>query len=651
MKKLFCFLLLVLSSSLLAVKAQERQTIDSLQKKLESSKKDSTQAILFYRLYNSFKISDYDTAINYARKCLTLSQSIGYKKGIADGYSGIADINCKRGAYQPALENLQKALPLYVEIGDKLGIANVYTAMGNNYISQGNHSEALDNYLKGLKMFEEMGDKPDIARSYCNIGTIYQNQGNFTEALKDYQKTLSLSEESGYKNGIAVATESIGAVYQAQSNFSEALKDYLKAITYYNEIGDNGGIARSYNTIGAIYTDEGNYAEALNYYLNAIKIFEETKSKPGLCEGYTGIGVTYEKEGNLTDALKYETEGLSLALDIQAKDIAQKTYGNLAEINTKLKNYKDAYEDERLCKLYRDTVFSNQTEQKLAGLQMQNNFDKKQDSLKTEQVKKDITAKKEIQNQKNIKNFFLSGLLLVLAFAGFIFRSLQISRRQKIIIEKEKQANDELLLNILPAEVADELKATGGAKAKSFETVTVMFTDFKDFTKISEKLSPAELVTELHYLFQAFDNIIHNHNTEKIKTIGDSYMAAGGLPVPNQTNAKDVVNAAIEIQQFMLKHNKQREAENKPVFEARIGINTGPVVAGIVGVKKFAYDIWGDTVNLASRMESSGEPGKVNISGSTYQLVKNDFTCTHRGQIHAKNKGEVDMYFVESTSS
>jgi class 3 adenylate cyclase len=174
-----------------------------------------------------------------------------------------------------------------------------------------------------------------------------------------------------------------------------------------------------------------------------------------------------------------------------------------------------------------------------------------------------------------------------------------------------------------------------------------MFTDFKDFTKISEKLSATELVAELHYLFHAFDNIIHNHGLEKIKTIGDSYMAAGGLPVPNQTNAKDVVSAALEIVSFMESHKNQRKKEGKEIFEIRIGIHTGPVVAGIVGVKKFAYDIWGDTVNLASRMESSGEPGKINISGSTYELVKNDFTCTYRGKIQAKNKGEVDMYFVE----
>ena len=222
--------------------------------------------------------------------------------------------------------------------------------------------------------------------------------------------------------------------------------------------------------------------------------------------------------------------------------------------------------------------------------------------------------------------------------------------QKNIIIEKEKKRSDDLLLNILPEEVAEELKAKGSADAKQFDEVTVMFTDFKGFTQISEKLTPSELVAEIHNCFKEFDNIIAKYNIEKIKTIGDSYMCAGGLPVANKTNATDVVNAAIEIQHFMQQHLKLREMENKEPFELRIGIHTGPVVAGIVGVKKFAYDIWGDTVNTASRMESSGEAGKVNISSSTYRIVKDKFNCVHRGKIQAKNKGEIDMYFVESIS-
>lgn len=214
-------------------------------------------------------------------------------------------------------------------------------------------------------------------------------------------------------------------------------------------------------------------------------------------------------------------------------------------------------------------------------------------------------------------------------------------------LRKAKKLSDELLLNILPFEVAEELKAKGSADAKLYDQVTVMFTDFKGFTPISEKLSPSELVAEIHTCFKAFDNIITKNNIEKIKTIGDAYMCAGGLPVTNTTNAVDVVKAALEIQQFMQQHLQIRKNEGKEVFEVRIGIHSGPVVAGLVGVKKFAYDIWGDTVNTASRMESSGEAGKVNISGSTYELVHDKFTCTYRGKVQAKGKGEIDMYYVE----
>ena len=221
---------------------------------------------------------------------------------------------------------------------------------------------------------------------------------------------------------------------------------------------------------------------------------------------------------------------------------------------------------------------------------------------------------------------------------------------EKKEVEKQKKRSEDLLLNILPEEVAEELKAKGSADAKQFDEVTVMFTDFKGFTQISEKLTPSELVAEIHTCFKAFDNIITKYNIEKIKTIGDAYMCAGGLPVTNKTNAFDVVNAAIEIKQFMQEHLKQRQKENKEPFEIRIGVHSGPVVAGIVGVKKFAYDIWGDTVNIAARMESSGEPGKVNISGSTHELVKDKFNCIYRGKIQAKNKGEIDMYFVENVS-
>ncbi len=243
---------------------------------------------------------------------------------------------------------------------------------------------------------------------------------------------------------------------------------------------------------------------------------------------------------------------------------------------------------------------------------------------------------------KQINIFFVLNLITV---GSLIFLMVYYFVGKKNFYQARSEA---LLLNILPNEIAEELKANGSAKAKLFDYVTVMFTDFKNFTQITEKFTPAELVAEIDTLFKAFDNITSKHNIEKIKTIGDSYMCAGGLPVPNESHAIDVVKAAMDIQQFMRQNLHKRKIEGIEPFEIRIGIHTGPVVAGIVGDKKFAYDIWGDTVNIASRMESSGETGKINISGTTYELVKDRFKCMHRGKIQAKNKGEIDMYFVEA---
>ena len=215
-------------------------------------------------------------------------------------------------------------------------------------------------------------------------------------------------------------------------------------------------------------------------------------------------------------------------------------------------------------------------------------------------------------------------------------------------LREEKEHSEKLLLNILPAEVAEELKAKGEAEAVQIDHVTVLFTDFKGFTAMSEKVTPKDLVRDLNECFSAFDHITEKYGIEKIKTIGDAYMAAGGLPVPNTTHATDAIRAAFEMRDFIAEGKARKVAAGLPFFEIRIGIHTGPVVAGIVGVKKFQYDIWGDTVNTASRMESSGEVGQVNISESTYSLVKDELglAFTPRGKVEAKGKGEMQMYFV-----
>jgi class 3 adenylate cyclase len=216
---------------------------------------------------------------------------------------------------------------------------------------------------------------------------------------------------------------------------------------------------------------------------------------------------------------------------------------------------------------------------------------------------------------------------------------------------REKQRVDELLQNILPADVADELKRTKRVKPVHYEAVTVLFTDFQGFTRLARQMTPAQLIAELDHCFSCFDEIVGRYDLEKLKTIGDAYMCAGGIPGPLPDHPGQVVQAALEMQAWMQKLIDEREAQGRSCWRMRVGIHTGPLVAGVIGQRKFAYDIWGDTVNIAARMESSGEPGQVNISQATYECIRDRFVCTYRGKIPAKSVGEVAMYFVEGLQS
>lgn len=298
--------------------------------------------------------------------------------------------------------------------------------------------------------------------------------------------------------------------------------------------------------------------------------------------------------------------------------------------------------------LLRDSLKQEETGKKLQNMEFAKQLFA--DSLKQEKerLQIELAHKEEVHKKNKNRNLAIGigAMFLILAIA--FFGRWRYVKRSKAIIEKEKDKSDNLLLNILPADIAAELKEKGKAAARDFDKVNILFTDFKGFNAASEKLSAQELVAEINTCFEAFDGIMDKYKIEKIKTIGDAYMAAGGLPVPSDASVKNTVLAALEMQSFITKRKVDMDAKGQPSFEMRLGIHTGPVVAGIVGVKKFAYDIWGDTVNTASRMESSGSVGKVNISQATYTLLKDEaqFTFENRGNIIAKGKGELEMYFV-----
>ncbi|MFN8242121.1 MAG: adenylate/guanylate cyclase domain-containing protein [Bacteroidales bacterium] len=268
-------------------------------------------------------------------------------------------------------------------------------------------------------------------------------------------------------------------------------------------------------------------------------------------------------------------------------------------------------------------------------------------------------------NIRILPRWYLSGFALiiyfvfVILFSWFIYELMKYrfartqymleqiinSRTEDLIREKEKTEN--LLSNVLPKNTADEIMSKGKAAKIKYNFVTVLFSDIQGFTKIAEEMNPEVLIDELDKFFFHFDSVVEKYGIEKIKTIGDAYMCAGGIPEKNRTNPVEVILAALEMKQYMSRLKAASEISGMKYWDIRIGIHTGTVVAGVVGHKKLTYDIWGDTVNTASRMESSGEAGKINISGTTYEFVKEFFICEHRGKMPVKYKGELDMYFVE----
>ncbi|MCC6459231.1 MAG: hypothetical protein IT260_02095 [Saprospiraceae bacterium] len=301
-----------------------------------------------------------------------------------------------------------------------------------------------------------------------------------------------------------------------------------------------------------------------------------------------------------------------------------------------------------------DEMNENQAKTALAFMQQRFILDslKNQTSIDALNVK---NAELALSESENKRNFYLAAFFAMLLLAGgALYSYIRAKQSAKILSEKnkiirsEQERSENLLLNILPALVADELKKQGRTSARYFEDVSVLFADFVGFSQIAEKLTPQQLVSELDTCFQAFDQIIAKHNLEKIKTIGDAYMAAGGLPNGGGSQLRDMVQAARDMQDWLHTWNLERAKQGQPLYEARIGIHRGPVVAGVVGSKKFAFDIWGDTVNIAARIEAAGEGGKINISGEVFKVIGGHIPCQYRGKIPAKNKGEIDMYFVEN---
>lgn len=513
---------------------------------------------------------------------------------------------------------------------------------------RGLYPRAMDYYKRSLEISSKIGDRGAMARTMGSIGNIYLQQNDHENALKYFNNAVELGKDELDKITLARMGASIATVYSAQKEYTRSLNEYRKSIAIMEELGDWDGAAASYGNMGDLHFDSTNYSDAAVCFERSIASFKETGNKSQMAVSMGNLGMALQKMNDHRQAIDQCEKSLGIAQEIGVLSTQELACRCLYDTYKAMGKGVEALSYLEQLNEITDSLNSIETVKKLQQLEFEKEF--VADSLQQEEakLKVEMAHQQEVTEKEKTRNWAFAGGGFLLLLAIGLYSRVRYVRKAKARVEIEKERSENLLLNILPAEIAEELKEKGEAAARDFDMVSILFTDFKGFTQASEKLSAADLVAEINTCFKAFDDIVGKYGIEKIKTIGDAYMAAGGLPAPDENAAKNTVLAGLEMQAFMKARKEERDAQGLPGFEMRVGIHTGPVVAGIVGVKKFQYDIWGDTVNTASRMESSGEEGQVNISEATYELVKDnaEFSFTARGKVQAKGKGEMEMYFV-----
>ncbi|MGB5226728.1 MAG: adenylate/guanylate cyclase domain-containing protein [Eudoraea sp.] len=501
-----------------------------------------------------------------------------------------------------ALESYFLSLKYAHRIGDEASIGGLMISIAGSYTAMGNSQNAQNYYNKGIQILRKVNDSIKIGTALLNAGDDYFNSGKLDSALIYAKESEIIFKKINYPIGQAYSLGNLGMIYAEQEKDELAEVNINKAIAILEELEDYYPITVYLTYMSDIYIRKNDFPKAFNYAQRSLDLATQYGLKEQISEANLKLSELYEEAGNLPTSYKY---------------------------------YKDHI-------VYRDSVKNIETVQQMANQRTDYEVSQKQ-------IEIDLAEQRE-KNQRNMTIGTAIALLLIGIMAIGLYRRNNFIRKTKQIIEEEKERSDKLLLNILPEETALELKEKGKVKAKKHEAVSVLFSDFKGFTRYSEKLSPEALVETIDFYFSKFDAIIEKHGLEKIKTIGDAYMCAGGLHDNEKDHASRMVLAALEITAFV-EETKNDVAASELTFDIRIGINTGPVVAGVVGTNKFAYDIWGDTVNVAARMESMSEPGRINISENTYALIKDDADCTYRGEIEAKNRGKLKMYFVNEVKT
>lgn len=588
-------LLLWLTCNCMLSFAQNESLADSLIQVYESGKYEPALKLKILSEITDY-LPDPDRILAYSDSLMMEAVRQDSTKYIFNAYLQKGNALQQKGDLSAALESFFSAVEITNRDSGKKQLAAAYTAMAAVYAGMGNRQNVIQYYNEAIDIFKMEQDTFNYAIVLENLGDSYLEWSKPDSALLYFNQSGPLFKKLDKKLPVAYNLGNKGLAFAQLGRPTKAEENIKEAISILEELGDYRPITTYLNYMSDIYADKEDWDGAFDYALRSLELAKQYGLKVRISSAYLKLSELYERTGYASASLNYYRKYIA----------------------------------------FRDSVVNLTAVQQMADIRRNSENARFQAELSLTQQQR--------QTQKIVTIATAIALFLIILLAIGLYRRNEFTKRTNAIIEKEMARSESLLVNILPEETARELKEFGKVKAKKFESVSVLFTDFEAFTAASEHVDPELLVDRLGYYFMAFDDIIDKYGLEKIKTIGDSYMCAGGLPFPTEDHAIKMVKAGFEILQFVEQAKSEKETDFS--FNVRIGINTGPVVAGVVGSKKFSYDIWGDTVNVASRMESFSNPGKINISQNTYELVQDVFDCEFRGQIEVKNRGFMKMYFV-----
>ncbi|MBK9249077.1 MAG: tetratricopeptide repeat protein [Ignavibacteria bacterium] len=555
---------------------------------------------------------NFEQSLSYALAALDIAEKYNLTDIKHKAWNNCGLVHSMLGSYDKALEYYSIALAAKIELGDKKSSGGTMVNIGLVYNYLGSYDKALEYYSKAITQFDEIGEKNFKANALGNIGGVYNSLGSYDKALEYFKNALTLHNELDEKSEVARVMGNSGNAYFARGSYSEALEYYGKALATHNELGEKYAVARVMANCGAVYAALGSYDMALEYYGKALSIHIELKEKYNIAIVTGKIGALYaDTTMEIFDAEKAEEfllKAKAMGEEIGDKQNVFGVHKSLAKLYENINRESDAYR----------------------------NFKKYHD------IEKEVISENATKQALLIDNR----------------RKVEESERDRQVKLARFQEQEKILHNILPSQIADRMIDGEKTIADSHENVSVFFSDIVGFTKLSQRVSAEELVGMLNGIFSQFDQLARKHGLEKIKTIGDAYMAVCGAPIHVDNHAERTALFALDVAELM--NDYQTNTGDNVMI--RIGLHSGSVVAGIIGENKFAYDMWGDAVNTASRMESHGEAGKIHVSEEFKQALQEGLGLSPkspkspkslhfqaRGELDIKGKGKMKTYFLEST--